>query len=82
MASYKVWLTVRDNYGNLKEVEGGVIKVDLDANAIDEIEKVLPLKDYLKKTDIDFLATDEEVAAKDTLKYSGFFEDTNKGGTN
>lgn len=29
MATYKVWLTVKDSYGNIKEVEGGTINVDL-----------------------------------------------------
>lgn len=32
MATYKVWFTVRDGYGNIKEVEGGAIDVDLTIN--------------------------------------------------
>ena len=80
MAIYKVWLTVRDSYGNLKEVDGGTINVGLDAEAIDTIEKALPLEEYLKKSEVDFLATDAEVAAKENLKYSSFFEDNSKGG--
>lgn len=32
MATYQVWLTVKDSYGNLKEVSGGTINVDLSAD--------------------------------------------------
>lgn len=28
MATYKVWLTVKDSYGNIKEIDGGNITVD------------------------------------------------------
>ncbi len=83
MATYKVWLTVKDSYGNLKEVEGGTINVGLDADALNQIEEALPLEDYLKKSEIDttlsHFATDAEVAAKKNLKYSSFFDDN--GGT-
>ena len=85
MATYKVWLTVKDSYGNTKEVDGGTINVDLDKFTqaeIDQIEEALPLEDYLKKDDIDIelqhYATDEEVDDKDSLKYAGFFD--NDGG--
>lgn len=30
MATYKVWLTVKDSYGNTKEIDGGNITVDRD----------------------------------------------------
>lgn len=30
MATYKVWLTVKDSYGNTKEIDGGNIAIDLD----------------------------------------------------
>jgi hypothetical protein len=80
MAKYKVWLTVKDSYGNLKEVEGGTINVDLDAEALDKIEEAFPLNDFLKKSEIDYLATDAEVEAKKNLKYSSFFDEKSKGG--
>lgn len=86
MATYKVWLTVKDSYGNTKEIDGGTINVDLATLTPDEVnqlEEALPLEDYLKKTEIptelDNYATDEELAQsiKDasTVKYSGFFDE-------
>lgn len=84
MATYKVWLTVKDSYGNTKEVDGGTINVDLATLTPDEvtqIEDALPLEDYLKKseidTELDHYATDKEVEqkTKDSIKYAGFFDE-------
>jgi hypothetical protein len=81
MAKYKVWLTVKDSYGNTKELDGGAISVnfaDWTQEDISQIEEVLPLEDYLKKSETDYLATDVEVsdvvneATTNTVKYSGF----------
>ena len=30
MATYKVWLTIKDSYGNTKEIDGGNISIDRD----------------------------------------------------
>ena len=81
MAVYKVWLTVKDSYGNTKEIDGGNINVDLSALTpaeVNQIEEALPLEDYLKKGDISTelgaYATDAEVeqAVKNTVKYGDF----------
>lgn len=83
MATYKVWLTVKDSYGNTKEVDGGTINVDLDKLSqpeIDYIEEALPLEDYIKRenldTELEAYATDIEVAQgiehNDAIKYSDF----------
>ena len=81
MATYKVWLTVKDSYGNVKDIDGGTINVDLTeltTTEANQIKEVLPLDDYLKKEDIptalDEYATDLEVddAVKQTVKYGGF----------
>lgn len=64
MATYKVWLTVKDSYGNTKEVDGGTINVDLEGltqEDISQIEEALPLEEYIKKSEADYLATDIEV---------------------
>lgn len=37
MAKYKVWLTVKDNYGNTKELDGGNIDINLDAEDVENI---------------------------------------------
>lgn len=37
MAKYKVWLTVKDSYGNTKELDGGNIDIDLDKEDVDSI---------------------------------------------
>ena len=81
MATYKVWLTVKDSFGNTKEVEGGTINVDLTeltADEVNQIEGALPLKDYIKRenldTELEEYATDIEVedAVKQnkSIKYS------------
>ena len=83
MATYKVWLTVKDSYGNTKEIDGGTINVDLATLTpaeLNQIEEHLPLEDYIKKdsldTDLVDYATDIEVEQaikqNDTLKYSDF----------
>lgn len=83
MATYKVWLTVKDSYGNTKEVEGGTINVDLATLTPDElsqIEEALPLEDYIKRENLDVelehYATDVEVehvvTQDDAIKYSDF----------
>lgn len=83
MATYKVWLTVKDSYGNTKEVEGGTINVDLATLTPDElnqIEEALPLEDYIKRenldTELEHYATDVEVEHavehSDAIKYSDF----------
>ena len=78
MATYKVWLTVKDSYGNTKEVDGGTLDISLAENLtteeITQITEVLPLDSYLKKSEIDFLATDAEVETvikqNNSIKYS------------
>lgn len=66
MAKYKVWLTVKDRYGIIKELPSGTINVDLDTLTDDEV----------KALDEHF-ATDNElhtaVHTDDSLSYKGFF---------
>ena len=68
MATYKVWLTVKNSAGNTKEIDVGNINVDatLTPEMLSQIEEALPLEEYLKKTDIETelnsYATDDEVA--------------------
>lgn len=55
MAVYKVLLTVIDSLGNKKEVDGGILDVDLTAltpNEVVKIEEALVVDNY---------ATDDEV---------------------
>ena len=80
MATYKVWLTVKDNYGNTKEIDGGNITVDLATltqHEVDTIEEALPLEDYIKRenldVELDAYATDDDVnqiKQDKTIKYS------------
>jgi hypothetical protein len=37
MAKYKVWLTVKDNYGNTKELDGGNIDINLGQEDVENI---------------------------------------------
>jgi hypothetical protein len=85
MAKYKVYFTVKDNYGKTKEVEGGTIDLDvgftdLDQREVDYLEEALPLENYLKKSEIsaelDEYATDTEVGEaiqnNNSIKYTDF----------
>ena len=91
MATYKVWLTVKDAYGNTKEVDGGNIDIDLTldnftSNDIEQLGEALPFEKYLKKTDIDTelsdFATDQEVTQivqnNNAIKYTDFTIQTNE----
>ena len=46
MAIYKIWLTVKDSYGNTKELPGGNIDIDLDKDDVDNI--IDNIKDNIK----------------------------------
>lgn len=83
MATYKVWLTVKDSSGKTKEIDGGTLDVDLSAltqDEISQIEEALPLEEYLKKANIDqelgYYATDSEVDTalknQDAIRYGDF----------
>lgn len=93
MATYKVWLTVKDSYGNTKEVEGGTINVDLATltpDEVNQIEEALPLEDYIKRenldTELEAYATDKEVehvvTTNEAIKYSDFELLPEEGGSN
>lgn len=46
MATYKVWLTVKDRYGCTKELDGGNIEISQDkltATDLDKIKEALPV---------------------------------------
>ena len=40
MATYKVWLTVKDRYGCIKELDGGNIEIEQDKLTDDEINEI------------------------------------------
>lgn len=75
MAKYKVWLTVKDSYGNTKELPGGNINIDLEALSDKDFGKIgeaFLLEEYIKKSESDYLATDAEVESAVTVNYGGF----------
>jgi hypothetical protein len=46
MATYKVWLTVKDSYGNTKKIDGGNINVAIDElteEALNTIKEAVPV---------------------------------------
>lgn len=67
MAAYKVWLTVKDCYGNTKEIDGGNINIDLGEFTDNDIAQAASKLDP-------YFTTDAEVAHavenNDTIKYS------------
>jgi hypothetical protein len=96
MATYKVWLTVKDRFGNTKEIEGNTINVDLDELDLEKIEKDLPLDKYLRKdeakAELDpIFATDvdvgyqvgqvqQQVEQSNSIKYTDFFDSSAQAG--
>lgn len=40
MATYKVWLTVKDRYGHVKELDGGNIEVSQDNLTEEDLDKI------------------------------------------
>lgn len=86
MAVFSVKLTVKDRTGNIKVLPAGEINVDFSSLNDAEIEKIggaLSIEDYITEeeinTKLDSFATDAEVEAKDTLKYSNFFDEDEGG---
>jgi hypothetical protein len=90
MATYKVWLTVKDSYGNIKEIPGDEIHVDLATltpDEINQIEEALPLEDYLKKDEAikeldPHFTTEKELEHNDAIKYADFELLPEEGGNN
>ena len=70
MATYRLWLTIKDSSGKTKEIDGGTVNIDLtkltDAEA-STVAVALDLESY---------ATDKElsdaVSNTTTIKYSDF----------
>jgi hypothetical protein len=98
MATYRLWLTVKDSNGNIKEVDGGTVNIDLTEltdDEINQIEEALPLERYITKTELDTeldkYATDQEVTDtvvdsiqnNEAIRYGDFeFFDENVEGGN
>ena len=67
MAKYKVWLTVKDSYGNTKELDGGNVDINLDEEDVDTI--VDTLKDTIE-IDTKSPVYVPEVTADNMLKFT------------
>jgi hypothetical protein len=70
MAKYKLVLTVKDNYGKEKEVDGGEIDIALDELSAQEITTIA---DALE---LDALATDIEVDEAIASHREDIYDDT------
>lgn len=70
MAKYKLVLTVKDNYGKEKEVDGGEIDIALNELSAQEITTIA---DAL---DLDALATDIEVDEAIASHREDIYDDT------
>lgn len=70
MAKYKLVLTVKDNYGKEKEVDGGEIDIALDELSAQEITTIA---DALE---LDTLATDIEVDEAIASHREDIYDDT------
>ena len=67
MATYKVWLAVKDSYGNTRELDGGNININFSGLSNEDIDQMA------KKLD-PYFTTDREVEHvvehSDLIKYS------------
>lgn len=66
MAKYKIWLTVKDRYGVVKELDGGNINVGLDTIEDDEFQAI----DKYFATDV--ALADAANKTPETIRYGGF----------
>ena len=66
MATYKVWLTVKDRYGSIKKLDGGNINIDLDTVDEDEVKAF----DEHFATDTELVEATE--TSPETIRYAGF----------
>jgi hypothetical protein len=53
MATYKVWLTVKDRYGKTKELDGGAIDVDLEQVAGDIVDHIESNTDFISRSELE-----------------------------
>lgn len=69
MATYKLVLTVKDNYGKEKEIDGGTVDIDLadlSAEDITIVTDALNLEDYA--TDIELADAIKKIPTIETIK--------------
>lgn len=67
MATYKVWLTVKDSFGNTKEVDGGNISIDFDAFSDSDVSQMAKKLDPYFTTGAE---VEQTVENNDSIKYS------------
>ena len=70
MATYRLWLTIKDSSGKTKEIDGGTVNIDLTKLTETEANTVaaaLDLESYA--TDIEL---SDAVSNNNTIKYSDF----------
>lgn len=67
MATYKVWLTVKDSYGNTKELDGGNINIDFSGLASEDIDQMVKKLDPYFTTNAE---VEHVVEHSDLIKYS------------
>jgi hypothetical protein len=67
VANYKVMLTVKDCYGNEKEVESGDLNInlaELTEADLKDIEEALPLENFVTKEELEEELADYSLTAK------------------
>ena len=67
MATYKIWLTVRDSYGNIKELDGGNINLDFSELTSEDVSNMVNKLDPYFTTDRE---VEHVVDNSDHIKYS------------
>lgn len=69
MATYKLWLRIKDSLGNEKEIDAGNVNIDLSMLTETELAKVCKQLDPYFTTEAE---VEKVVTNKDTIKYSDF----------
>lgn len=67
MATFKVWLKVKDSYGNTKEIDGGDISINFDSISETEVDQMAKKLDPYFTTDVE---VEQVVENNDSIKYS------------
>lgn len=69
MATYRLWLTIKDSNGKTKEIDGGTVNIDLTKLTDQEVNTLAVALDPIYTTEQELT---DAVSNTNTIKYSDF----------
>lgn len=69
MATYKLWLTIKDSAGKTREIDGGTVNIDLTKLTDKEVDTLSTVLDPIYATEQE---VSDAVSNTNTIKYSDF----------